>query len=533
MKKLLSTIAAAFTFASAVFAVDVGIKILPSYNLNLESTFSNVVEGTISFDVIPFTIRGRDKVYFSAQGSGSILLAKGIDSLGLFDGDIAAGYEYRINDRFSASLEGFGGIWSFPGDTKQKLPSASGLSYGARLFGSYYLTPAITASAFAGIKQYYSKPKPFMTVVELGLGINYNFTKGLFSKTNIVTTEANMDYLFPVFYSRYDDHSFGNVTFVNKEDTDITDVEVTVFIPQYMNNPGVCAEFPIIDRGEEFSAELKAFLNENILNSLSAKNVDAIVTVNYRALGAQRSYSQTLSLYSLMRNNMTWEDDRAASAFVSGRDASVEKTARQIASYIKSETDPAVPYNIQYAAALYGVLKDYGINYVIDSSSAFTDNFGTAALDSLNYPYMTMVYHGGDCDDLSILNCSIFEAVGIKSAFITVPGHIYMAIDSGVAVANAKQVLVDGKYIIYDDIVWIPLEITLTQDTFYEEWAKGAQEWNKYSKDAVIIPMYEAWKEYSPVSIPESDRKIQLVSKDRIISNMRTSIRAVKGKCLR
>lgn len=533
MKKLISTIAAAFTFASALFAVDVGVRVLPSYNLTLDGLFSNVVEGTLSLDVAPFTIRGRDKVYVAAQGSGSVLIATGLQNLTVLDGNLALGYDFRINDHFGVALEGLFGVWNFAGDDKQSLPSASGITYGARLLGSYYVTPAFRATVFTGLKQYYSKPNPFMTSIELGVGINYNFTKGILTKSSIETKDYNVDYLFPVFYSRYDDHSFGNVTFVNREENAITDVEVTVYIPQFMSNPSVIATYNEIEMNEEFSAELMAFLNENILNSLSAKNVDAVISVNYRSLGSKRTHSETISLYSLMRNNMTWEDDRAASAFVSGRDASVEKTARQVASYIKSETDASVPYNIQYAAALYGVLKDYGINYVIDASSAFTDNFGTAALDSLNYPYQTMIYHGGDCDDLSILNCSLFEAVGIKSAFITVPGHIFMAIDSGVPVEKAKEVFVDGKYIVYDNIVWIPLEITLTQDTFYEEWAKGAQEWNKYTKDAALIPMYEAWNEYSPVSIPESDRKIQLVSKDRIVNNMRTSIRAVKGKCLK
>jgi len=533
MKKLLCTLCAVFALASGLFAADFGVRIFPSYNISLDGLFSNVIEGTISLDLTPVYFRGRDRLYVSAQGSGSLLLANGLQNMGLYDGDLAVGYEYRINDRFSASLEGFAGAWSFPGDEKKTLPSASGITYGGRLAGYYYFSPAISATVFAGIKQYYYKPEPFMTVIEAGLGVSYNFTKGLFSKSNISTIDYNLDYLFPVFYSRYDDHSFGNVTFVNKEQNDITDVEVTVYIPQYMSNPGVVGEYTSIGVNEEFTVELKAFLNENILNNLTAQTVDAIVTVNYRSLGAKRSYSETMNLYALVRNNMTWEDDRAASAFVSGRDASVEKTARQVASYIKGETESSVPYNIQYAAALFSVLKDYGLNYVVDASSAFTDNFGTAAIDSLNYPYMTLLYHGGDCDDLSILNCSLFEAVGIKSAFITVPGHIFMAFDSGITVEQAKTILMPGKYVVYNDTVWIPMETTLTQDSFYEEWAKGAQEWNKFTKDAAIFPMEDSWKEYSPVSIPESDKKIQLSSKDRIDNNMRSNIRAVKGKCLR
>jgi transglutaminase-like putative cysteine protease len=36
------------------------------------------------------------------------------------------------------------------------------------------------------------------------------------------------------------------------------------------------------------------------------------------------------------------------------------------------------------------------------------------------------MYRAGDCDDLSILYCSLLEAIGIRTAFVTIPGHIFM-----------------------------------------------------------------------------------------------------------
>ena len=57
----------------------------------------------------------------------------------------------------------------------------------------------------------------------------------------------------------------------------------------------------------------------------------------------------------------------------------------------------------------------------------------TVSVDFLQFPYQTLLYHGGDCDDLSILNCSLFEALGIQTAFITIPGHIYMAYEISLA----------------------------------------------------------------------------------------------------
>jgi hypothetical protein len=55
------------------------------------------------------------------------------------------------------------------------------------------------------------------------------------------------------------------------------------------------------------------------------------------------------------------------------------------------------------AAALFETLNLYGINYVIDPASSYVELSGNASvLDSLNYPYQTLMFRGGDCDDLSI-----------------------------------------------------------------------------------------------------------------------------------
>jgi hypothetical protein len=85
------------------------------------------------------------------------------------------------------------------------------------------------------------------------------------------------------------------------------------------------------------------------------------------------------------------------------------------------------------ALALFEALNVYGINYMIDPASTYVEmSENASSLDSLNYPYQTLAYRGGDCDDLSILFCSLLEALNIDTAFITVPGHIYMAFDVGI-----------------------------------------------------------------------------------------------------
>jgi transglutaminase-like putative cysteine protease len=198
---------------------------------------------------------------------------------------------------------------------------------------------------------------------------------------------------------------------------------------------------------------------------------------------------------ALSSNSMTWEDDRRAAAFVSGRDATAQRFARLVKTAVRNNLRKDIPENVQYAAAIFGALKAFGINYVVDPSSAFTDNVGTAAVDFLQFPYQTLLYHGGDCDDLTILNCSLLEALGIETAFMTVPGHIYMAFDSGLSADKIGSVR-KGYYIAAEGKLWVPVEITLSQDTFSL-----------------------AWSLYLQISVPDSDVNIDMPSQDILIKH--------------
>ena len=62
-----------------------------------------------------------------------------------------------------------------------------------------------------------------------------------------------------------------------------------------------------------------------------------------------------------------------------------------------------------------------------------------AAVDYLQYPRDTLARKSGDCDDLSILYCSLLQALDIDTAFVTTPGHIFAAVALGVAPEDAKR----------------------------------------------------------------------------------------------
>lgn len=525
MKKLSLVLLVGVVCASGLFA-DIEFKLLGDLNFSLPNgsyTLETVPGVTAGIDFSPFTIRGRDTINFGIGASASKVKYTGVVDHNLLDFQVSAGYNLRIIDRLSVGAEGFAGAWLIPGIYNTVIDqSVKGIIAGGRAYVNAHVLPELSAGAFVGYKSYIG----FTNRIEAGVDVKYNFNKGIFGSSSVVAKEDNeitAGPLFPVFYSRYADHTFGQITFVNNEKNDISDVEVSVFIEQFMTNPDITATFDVVKRGESFTAELTAFLNENILNTLVAQKADAKVTVKYRSLGKWQSSVQKLELTALSRNSMTWEDDRAAAAFISGRDASASAFARQVRAIISDSINPSRPLNLQYGAALYGALKAYGLNYVIDPSSAFTDNIGTASVDFLKFPYQTLLYRGGDCDDLTILNCALFDALGIKTAMITVPGHILMAFDSGLS-ENEVSKISDGAYIIEDGIVWIPVEITLCQDSFELARQTGYREWTKFKTERALIPLSSAWDEYKAVGIPDSDIGVEMPSRAEILKGFKENL---------
>jgi hypothetical protein len=206
------------------------------------------------------------------------------------------------------------------------------------------------------------------------------------------------------------------------------------------------------------------------------------------------------------RNAFSWEDDRRAAAFVSPRDSSVRIFARYVASAVEGQGQSTnTPQNVRYAAALFEALRLYGINYVVVPATSYKNlSSNEAALDNVSYPYQALYYRGGDCTYLSILYCSLLEALNVETAFITIPGHLYLAFevgDSSWQAGNRDIIELDTDGIRKH---WLPVEITVPGGGFTSAWRIGAGEWRRYGEEAALYPIREAWKLYPPVTVPAS-----------------------------
>jgi hypothetical protein len=521
MKKLIAVLASVI-ISLPLFSIDFELSLMPQVDFHLQSYFQTSVSGALSFDVYPFTFFERNKVGFSLQGGLAAIKAQTLNTSPLYYGDLALNYYYRFSDRFAAGLQSYAGLWTYPPVKEKNTESMSGILFGSKVFADFYILPEFKAGLFFGFSDFYYRPEAFTKRLEAGINLKYSFSKGIFGKSGVVLDEYNVEPVFPVFYSFYNDNSFGKVSFYNEEENKITDVSISVLIPEYMVIPKECGHFDVIERNQAFEVDLRAFLNETILESLALHSSEGKVIVSYRSLGKKVSYEKLIDFSILSRNSMNWDDDRKAAAFVSSHDGAANKISKYAKTLILKNPQNDYSFNMQMARALFATLKAYGLSYVRDPTSPFSSE-ATRDVDFLQFPYQTLLYSGGDCDDLAILNCALFESVGISTAFITVPGHIFMAFDSGLSVEKAPSVITDGRYIVQDGKVWIPLEITCVQESFAMERSAGYNQWKNSSKkgEAKLYPLSDAWKLYKPVSIPESDAQIDLPAESLVIKYLK------------
>jgi tetratricopeptide (TPR) repeat protein len=363
----------------------------------------------------------------------------------------------------------------------------------------------------------------------LGLGLGYRLPEPTAPAAQprlrlLDFTKLSLDPVFPVLRSYYDEGALGSLCIRNTGRQAALDVHVSVYIRQYMDAPKECAVIARIDPGKSVELPLHALFNDVILSVTEATKVAAEVSVAYR--GGELARTATVIVYD--RNALTWTDDRIASAFVSSKDPWVLDLSGNILAAAKGAWNAELPKNLETGIAFHEGLRTYGMSYVLSPNRPFA--VGAAdkgAVDSLKFPRQSLGYRSGDCADLSVLYASFFEAAGIETAFVTVPGHIFMAFDLGISEEEARARSMDtGDLIIRDGRVWVPVETTMRDSGFLEVWKKAAAEWRASSSagTAAFYPVHDAWSVYAPVGLPADGSTVSLPSKDALLKGFRAEL---------
>lgn len=450
--------------------------------------------------------------------------------LNVLSGSLGMGLRYQIFPRFYAGIYGHGGYYYGFASANVSGSTANNPFFDAGVELKYRSTPYLNL----GVDVSYRQLLGLLSDIRTGLGVSYNFpvrsreaTPGSQSRPNpqieLLKASADEDLsIFPVFYSYYADHPFGRIEIRNKGKIPLEKVSVKVFVNQYMDNPYMCKEIPFITGGGKEAVELTALFNNKVLEITESTKVQLSITVDSQLAGESYGNELIQNLRVYDRNAMTWENDARAAAFVSLKDPSVLKFSKNVSSYVKDKASKAINKNLLLGMAFFESLRLYGMSYAVDPTTPFVEfSKKKTAVDFLQFPNHTLDYKAGDCDDLSILYCALLESVGIRSAFLTVPGHIFAALSLDMTPAEARRQFSGADELVYtEDNAWFPVEITGLGGGFLEAWQSGAKLWReqKQAGQAQMTILQEAWKSYPPVGAGGDTTTISPPSEDRVVS---------------
>lgn len=437
------------------------------------------------------------------------------------------GFRFSPFTRFTVKLAGYGGI--FLGMIEQG--TVVDPFFAALFDASYLVSPAFSLGLGGTYKQLLTPSGTVYQGIGVNLGAQYHIGAGK-SKADL-RIFPQLTPIFPLFYSYYDKNPVGSLKMKNVERGELENVKVSFFVKQYMEQPKLCGEFPKLARDQEVEVPVYALFKDSIFAVTEGTKVAGEISVEYRYLGREQSNGFPVTVSINNRNAMTWDDNRKAAAFVTAKDPLILSFAKRVASSLDKAGRTAFNTKFRVAMGLFEALSSYGIGYIQDPTTPYAElSENKTALDFLQFPGQTLAYKAGDCDDISILYSALLESVGVRTAFITAPGHIFMAFNLEMDAEAAKKTFLNPADLIFrNNEAWVPVEITLVRDGFLKAWQIGAKEWREASSaaQAGFYPVRDAWKVYEPVGFSEIKEAIMLPDSDKMLKDYKGELERFIG----
>ncbi len=453
-------------------------------------------------------------------------------SFSIFSAMAGAGTNFNIMPKFGLKLfisSGF--YYGFLNDGSRFVGGGNPLL----LFGGrFYFLPSKRFELFlnSAYKNYFGLYNGID--VSLGAGLSFSIRKKPGDVEGLKITDIEFENVFPVFHKYYDDHPVGKATLNNSGEFLLTDIKINLLVKEYMDAPKECAEIPKLKPGESTEIDLYALFARRILEITEATKAAAEISVKYKLNGKSYSDTRVETLRIHDRNAMIWDDDRKAAAFVTAKDPLLLTFSKNIMGMVKGKRGQVVNTNVRLAMAFHESLSVYGMTYSVDPKTPYTEfSKKRTEIDFLQFPRQTLQYKAGDCDDLSILYAAFMESVGIETAFITIPGHIFMAFSTDMDPETARTSFsIPDNLIIMNGKTWIPVEVTEIDGGFLKAWEKGAKQWREhFTKGQVsFYPVHESWHLYEPVGFSETVTNIALPEGNEVLRAYLEELEAFIGR---
>jgi hypothetical protein len=325
----------------------------------------------------------------------------------------------------------------------------------------------------------------------------------------LAITEAALAPLFPSLMLHYAAHPAGSVSVRNVSAAPVGNLRTRVMTPRFMDFPAEAPVLGTLAPGASASFPLTLALNRTVLELQEDLVVQASIEVAFSAGGSEQTVARVLPVTIHRNTALTWDDTAKIASFITPNEEVVNGFARRALAPPGEEKRFLLSPKLFQAMRLCDALAAHGITYVEDPASPVSRALGKPeVIDTVQPPRVTLLNRAGDCDDTTALLASLLEAIGVRTAILTTPGHILLAFDTGEPAESARY-LSDPKLLVMGRAgsAWIPVETTTPlQQGFLSAWAAGSQLVRTYQANGPFefIPLAEARALYPALPLPPS-----------------------------
>jgi tetratricopeptide (TPR) repeat protein/sugar lactone lactonase YvrE len=317
----------------------------------------------------------------------------------------------------------------------------------------------------------------------------------------VLLQDLKLTRVFSAAYKQYASEPVGSVKLRNLSQTEYRNLRLSFHIKGYMDFP-VTTEIPQLKPQETLELPLAAALSNRVLALDEDTGVQAEVKVTFFQDGHEAAAELTRPLTIYGKNAILWRESLMVGSFITPRDETLKEFVRAaLAQY--GATTGALNRNLAQAMTLFDMIGATGTRYLADPNSPYA-RVSADQVDYVQFPRETLRSRSGDCDDLTVLLAAALENVGIETALVEVPGHLFLLFSTGLPAAQSDQVSTqDDLLVVRDGIVWVPLETTMIATSFSEAWTEGARKYREHeqAQNVKVVPVKSAWERYAPVTL--------------------------------
>jgi tetratricopeptide (TPR) repeat protein len=353
---------------------------------------------------------------------------------------------------------------------------------------------------------------------------------------SIKIQDISLENIFPSLINYYRTNPIGTFRIYNMRNFPLDDVKITVSSPNLFFEDFVYKEMVILPNASKEVRIVVPLKNELLANSLkdpSEYELNFTLSFMPDSTDAQqlkfkdniRTEKTRIKVESL--NSIRWDDKKHLGSFINPRDENIRNFV--LTQILKKYEDLAatysdIPKNIMNAIIIWEYFRYYGFTYMPDPNFAYSSISQTNSIDFVQFAQQTLNTRTGDCDDLVTLLATCFETVGINTSYVDIPGHVFLAFDTGI---NANEIkskgLTEEKVKLLWNKAWITLESTVIgKNSFVESWLNSNERYTKtVSENKPVVPVQfrQAWEVFPPVQFPENVKMESSLTDVSIIRN--------------